>query len=309
VRVAQSAPATPNISGFSPSSGSPGTSVTIAGANLNGASSVTFAGTPAASFTVDSGSQITATVPSGASTGPITVTTPAGSATSAASFTVTQPPPYADSVLADGAIGYWRLGDAAGSVAADTSGRTGNGSYVGGVLLGAPGALARDANTAASFNGTSGYVAVAAAPPLDVGDIFTYELWVKRGPTMGVTQRLLHKGAGTPALGFGTNNKVVLLPGGSGVATIASSSVAITDQNWHYIVATKSGPAAHIYIDGVDRTAPGTNTTLTNNATPLNIGRATTASAYVNGTLDEVAIYRTALSAAQVQQHYRSATG
>jgi hypothetical protein len=126
---------------------------------------------------------------------------------------------------------------------------------------------------------------------------------------MGVTQRLLHKGAGTAALGFGTNNKIVLLPGGTGVATIASSSVAITDQNWHYVVATKNGPTAHIYIDGIDRTAPGTNSTLTNNATALNIGRATSASAYFGGTLDEVAIYPTALTAAQVQQHYHSGTG
>jgi hypothetical protein len=74
--------------------------VTINGANLGGATSVAFNGT-AASFGVDSSSQITATVPAGASTGPIIVTTSAnGMATSAANFTVaaTPPPPTAPTI-------------------------------------------------------------------------------------------------------------------------------------------------------------------------------------------------------------------
>jgi IPT/TIG domain len=80
----------PSVSSFSPSSGSPGTSVTISGANLTGATAVTFNGTTA-SFTVNSASQVTATVPSGATSGPVVVTTPAGTATSATSFSVTAP--------------------------------------------------------------------------------------------------------------------------------------------------------------------------------------------------------------------------
>ena len=47
-----------------------------------------FNGTAAVSFTVDSDAQVTATVPVGATSGPITVTTGAGTATSVGSFTV-----------------------------------------------------------------------------------------------------------------------------------------------------------------------------------------------------------------------------
>lgn len=78
----------PTISSFSPGSGAVGTSVTISGANFTGASAVRFNGT-AASYTVNSASQITATVPSGATTGPISVVTASGTATSAGTFTVT----------------------------------------------------------------------------------------------------------------------------------------------------------------------------------------------------------------------------
>jgi len=87
----------PAITAFSPSSGSPGTSVTITGTAFTGATSVSFNGTTA-SFTVSSDTQITATVPSGAASGPISVTTGGGTATSSASFTVTAAPTPAPTI-------------------------------------------------------------------------------------------------------------------------------------------------------------------------------------------------------------------
>ena len=79
----------PSISSFSPTSGAAGsTVVTINGANLGTATAVTF-GVLAATFSVVSDTTLHATVPNGATTGPIAVTTPAGTAMSASSFTVT----------------------------------------------------------------------------------------------------------------------------------------------------------------------------------------------------------------------------
>ncbi len=83
-----SPPVLPVISSFSPTSGPVGTQVTITGSNFTGATSVAFNGTAAASFTVNSSSQIRATVPTGATTGKISVTTTAGTATSANDFAV-----------------------------------------------------------------------------------------------------------------------------------------------------------------------------------------------------------------------------
>ena len=78
----------PTISGFSPTSGTVGASVTLTGTNFTGATAVKFNGT-SASFTVASATSITTTVPTGATTGTISVTTAGGTATSTASFTVT----------------------------------------------------------------------------------------------------------------------------------------------------------------------------------------------------------------------------
>ncbi len=84
----------PTISAFTPASGPAGSAVTISGNNFNGAASVTFNGTPATNFTVDANTQITATVPAGATTGKIGVVKSAGSAFSANDFTVTASPQY-----------------------------------------------------------------------------------------------------------------------------------------------------------------------------------------------------------------------
>jgi hypothetical protein len=65
-----------------------GTQVTIQGANLLGATSVTFNRVKSTQFTVNSSSGITATVPPGARTGFIEVTSPLGTAKSKSKFTV-----------------------------------------------------------------------------------------------------------------------------------------------------------------------------------------------------------------------------
>lgn len=77
----------PVIAMFSPISGLANSSVVITGTNFNSASGVSFNGSNAV-FLVDSTTQITATVPAGATTGPISVTTPGGTATSLTSYTV-----------------------------------------------------------------------------------------------------------------------------------------------------------------------------------------------------------------------------
>ncbi|HEY2825680.1 MAG TPA: kelch repeat-containing protein, partial [Gemmatimonadales bacterium] len=86
-----SAQTPPVISSFTPNTSGVGATVTITGANLAGATAVTFGGVAASSFTVTSERQITATVPWGAGIGPITVSTPGGTAISSGNYTVTYP--------------------------------------------------------------------------------------------------------------------------------------------------------------------------------------------------------------------------
>jgi uncharacterized repeat protein (TIGR03803 family) len=70
-----------------PSAGKVGAKVTILGTSLTGATSVSFNGT-AATFKVVSGTEITTTVPTGATTGTVTVKTSAGTLSSNVAFVV-----------------------------------------------------------------------------------------------------------------------------------------------------------------------------------------------------------------------------
>lgn len=81
-------PPAPTITTFTPASGPIGTTFTVTGANLSGAT-VTFAGGAVATLTTNTATSITGTVPVGAMSGTVTVGTAAGSAT--ATFTVTVP--------------------------------------------------------------------------------------------------------------------------------------------------------------------------------------------------------------------------
>ena len=143
--------ALPAVSGVSPAGGGPagGTTVVIAGANLSGATGVSFGGTAASSFTVNSATQITAVSPAHSSAVvDVQVTTPQG--TSAASA--------ADWFAYEGSPAVTSVSPAVGSMA--------GGDYVkimGSGFVGATGVTF--GGTAATSFGVDGYSEMHAVSP------------------------------------------------------------------------------------------------------------------------------------------------
>ena len=80
---------TPQIMSFTPTCRTVGTSVTVSGTELTQTSKITFGGVLATTFTVNSDSEVTVEVPTGAKTGKIAITTPGGTPISSGTFTVT----------------------------------------------------------------------------------------------------------------------------------------------------------------------------------------------------------------------------
>lgn len=95
---------TPTLTGVSPNSGSTagGTSVTLSGTNLTGASAVSFGGAAGSGIIINSATSVTVTTPpSAAGTVNVAITTPGGTATLTNSYTFVAPvPPTANPVSA-----------------------------------------------------------------------------------------------------------------------------------------------------------------------------------------------------------------
>lgn len=89
---------------------------------------------------------------------------------------------YARRVLEKGPVGYWRFGEKAPGPIADATTNGRNGTISGGVTLGEKGIFNRESDTAAKFDGTSGYIEIpsnAAFSQPTSGNGLTVEVWMR----------------------------------------------------------------------------------------------------------------------------------
>jgi hypothetical protein len=202
-------------------------------------------------------------------------------------------------------VGYWRLNEPSGTVATDLKNGN-NGTYTGSPTLGNAGPLTLWADSLGAKIVTGSYVTVPDSTALDVGDVFTIELFIKR-TTTGVEHVLVSKQASAWLVAFKSDNTLWL--GQEGVPYMWGTTTAFTDTTkWHHIVVTKNGATRHIYVDDVDEALTGSNTTIGNNNSSLLFGRDSGGAApATDDYLSEIAIYNTALAGATVSAHYADA--
>lgn len=208
---------------------------------------------------------------------------------------------YSSVVLANAPVGYWRLGEAGGPTAFDSSGNGDDGTYFGNPTFGQPGAIANDPDTAIGLNGfgSGDYVEIpdpAAAlfsqPTSGLG--LTVEVWMRPDvlvfPGQTSDPYIHWLGKGMPCqyewgLRFYSQNTTrpnrisgyIWNPGSPPDCTGGEGAGAyfedvLTPGVWmHIVVCYEPGdadtlPAAgvHIYRDGVHRQGPPSSGTLYN---------------------------------------------
>ena len=191
---------------------------------------------------------------------------------------------------------------------------SGNGNH------GAPGstaAFSTDSKVGAqagAFNGSTGYVTVPNNASLNVTNALTIEVWAKSNINWDahtnwvylINKRDLNSSgygifidSNTPRVGFSFVNT-------AGVGNYVYSS-NLLPKTWYHIVGTYDGSSIKVYLDGQLQNSVPASGTIATNTLNLEIGRwRDWAKEYFNGLTDEVAIYKRALSATEIQQHYRS---
>jgi hypothetical protein len=250
-----------------------------------------------------------------------------GSVLSVASTLTIVPPsyPYAQLVLADNPISYWRLDELGGPTAFDCVGGR-NGTYTS-TQLGQPGYNLVDTHKAARFGFLAAQNSYVGNIPIDFGSTanqsFTVEAWVK-GPVPGTDAGLITKGTGSGGeqfnldCGGGGHAFRFFVRKDDGDAVLASGNIVPNNQ-WQHVVGVlnRSGGYVALYVNGVSNAS---NTTFpketyrgllrTTNAMTIGArqGGTTTYNNQFAGYMQDVAVYNYALSAAQILAHYNAAS-
>ena len=214
-----------------------------------------------------------------------------------------------------GLLNYWRFGEASGTSAVDAKSAN-NATYSGTPTLGVAGAITNDSNTAVQFNGTSQYAWAARQISAD----FSIEFWFKSTQSFSNDlgnphctfwwqgAGLIDADTGGSANDFGISlcsGQVIGGVGGNPDPSIISPAT-YNDGAWHQVAMTRtqSTGLVQLYVDGASvGSVTGTTNALTSTAT-MNFGRSTSGGNYLAGTLDEIAMYNVALSAATIASHY-----
>lgn len=74
---------------------------------------------------------------------------------------------------------------------------------------------------------------------------------------------------------------------------------------WHLYTLTYNNNTLTGYVDGVSISAAAINGTITASVNPITIGRDGSLARYLNGSIDDVRVYNTALTPDQVQAIYK----
>jgi len=220
---------------------------------------------------------------------------------------------YGQTTFLDSPFLYWRLSETSGTSAFDSSGASRSGTYGTGVTLNQTGAISGTSDASALLDGSSNGRVVSTQVPSP--STYSSEAWFKTTTSSG--GRIM--GFGSSQTGTsGSSDRVVYMRNDGRLAfgvnefsksTITSAN-SYNDGAFHHVVATKGASGMALYVDGQLVASNGTTAnTSYNGFWRVGGGRLTgwpsnPSATSFPGTLDEFAVYSTALSASQVATHF-----
>ncbi|MCK4859194.1 MAG: hypothetical protein KAS87_01405, partial [Candidatus Omnitrophica bacterium] len=218
-----------------------------------------------------------------------------------------------DDKISEGLVGSWHFDEATSDIAngetlTDDSGYGNNGTGAGSdSLVWTTGKI----GGALDFDGTHDYVDCGdpANGSLDFGaGAFTLEAWVKPNALL-VTDNILSKMDSSHTTGFvlvkSNVNRLGIYINGTGIDI--EDNNFFSDTNWvHAVLIRDSAGNLKIYKNGVDTDASGSDAGNVDNTDSFIIGAKVGGSYpdYFAGKIDEVRIYKRALTADEIQQQY-----
>ena len=166
-----------------------------------------------------------------------------------------------------------------------------------------------------TFDGTNDHATLSSGWTGFGADPFTIEFW-GRGHSSAVDESVVSTqggGNGTFQFAFGNNSRLrMVAQDASGPQVLRDSTIALSGNTWKHVVAVREGTAANQFKFYENGSLDSTHTLSENlNSTyQLQIGRNRGATAYLDGDLSVLRIYKNkGLTALEVQQHFQSERG
>jgi Concanavalin A-like lectin/glucanases superfamily/Regulator of chromosome condensation (RCC1) repeat/Chitobiase/beta-hexosaminidase C-terminal domain/Putative Ig domain/Glucodextranase, domain B/Putative binding domain, N-terminal/Viral BACON domain len=209
---------------------------------------------------------------------------------------------YGGQVALDAPIAYWRLNETTGTTAADASGHGYTGTYQfedpASLAMGAPGAAGSDAavefvDGTARLNAAAIHTAAADGP-------FSVEAWIKVSSGSGGYIAMY----GNYLLQLSGDHLLFRALGSESDQYRITGARVVNNGVWHHVVVAidPAGGSARLFVDG---TLDATRTITASYASwDPTFGIVPVIGAGVTGTIDEVALYESALTTARVGAHY-----
>jgi len=225
---------------------------------------------------------------------------------------------YTAQILTDNPRFYYRLDEASGSTAADSSGNARPGTYFAIGQYRQAGALPGDPGYSVALAGSNARLLCEAATAVAAQSTFTLELWFKTSSTTGGKLIGFNSTTGSASLTYDrhifmrTDGRLVY--GGWVGGNSLTTSASYNDNKWHYLVvtATPHGSQQQDFAIYVDAALVGSGNTRISSYNgwwqvgfgPLPVGSGYPLNANFIGNIDNVAVYTTALSSARISAHY-----
>lgn len=169
-------------------------------------------------------------------------------------------------------------------------------------------------NSAFSFNGTNAYIEVPSATSIQLTNELTISLWINQTSTSTQGYRLVDKITATTGDGylFDTYGHPTNTTWRGRTARFVNKEVNWHSNNkpynlnsWVHVAVTHKNGLVSYYTNGVLDTSYSHSVTALNiNTLPLRIGAGNPLNFYFNGAMDELKIYRRALTATEVFNLY-----